>query len=58
MSPKGKQWVPEDRRLILNLPGGGGYGTPASRDPALIEQDLEREYINPEQAAKDYNYQK
>jgi N-methylhydantoinase B len=42
----------------LNLPGGGGYGTPASRDPALIEQDLEREYINPEQAAKDYNYQK
>jgi N-methylhydantoinase B len=58
MSPKGKQWVPEDRRLVLNLPGGGGYGDPADRDRSLVEQDIAREYISPEQAAKDYNYEK
>ena len=51
---KGKQWLPDGRRLVLNLPGGGGYGDPAERDPALVEQDLEREYISPAQAATDY----
>ncbi len=58
MQSKGKQWIPDDRHLVLNLPGGGGYGDPTKRDKTLIEQDLSREYIDPEQAAKDYNYSK
>ncbi len=58
MQSKGKQWIPDDRHLVLNLPGGGGYGDPTKRERTLVEQDLAREYIDPEQAAKDYNYVK
>ena len=36
---KGKETVPADRRLILELPGGGGFGNPAERDPAAIAND-------------------
>jgi len=36
---KGKQTVPADRRVVLELPGGGGYGNPADRDPVAIEND-------------------
>ncbi len=43
-SPKGKQLVPADRRLILELPGGGGFGDPADRDPAAIENDKTQGY--------------
>ena len=28
MRPKGWQHVPAGRRLVLELPGGGGYGDP------------------------------
>ncbi|MCP4388290.1 MAG: hydantoinase B/oxoprolinase family protein, partial [Gammaproteobacteria bacterium] len=58
MQSKGKQWIPDDRHLVLNLPGGGGYGDPTKRERTLVERDLAREYIDPEQAAKDYNYVK
>ena len=43
---KGKQPVPEGRRLILELPGGGGFGNPAERDPELSENDIEQGYIS------------
>jgi N-methylhydantoinase B len=56
LSSKGRQWVPDGRRLVVKLPGGGGYGEPAERDRALVEQDIAREYINPQQAADDYGY--
>ncbi len=58
LSSKGKQRVPDGRRLVLNLPGGGGYGDPARRDRALIEQDLSRGYISRQQAADDFGYDK
>ena len=44
-SPKGKQLVPADRRLILELPGGGGFGDPTERDPDAIENDKEQGYL-------------
>ncbi len=56
LSPKGRQWIPDGRRLVVKLPGGGGYGEPANRDAALVEQDLAREYISAAQAADDYGY--
>lgn len=37
---KGYQVVPKGRRLLLKLPGGGGMGDPAERDPALVERDI------------------
>ena len=42
---KGKETVPADRRLILELPGGGGFGDPGGRDPAAIANDLLQEYV-------------
>lgn len=39
-------------RLHVSTPGGGGYGNPAKRDPALIARDIERGYYTPEQIAK------
>ncbi len=34
----------------VSTPGGGGYGDPARRSPALVERDLRRGYYTPEQA--------
>ncbi|MCE1061112.1 hydantoinase B/oxoprolinase family protein [Pseudomonas alloputida] len=31
VNTKGRQFVPAGRRLIIELPGGGGYGAPAER---------------------------
>ena len=42
---KGKQIVPEGRRLIMELPGGGGFGDPADRDPAAVENDRAQGYV-------------
>ena len=58
LQSKGKQWVPAGRRLVLKLPGGGGYGDPGERDRALVEQDIAREYISPEQARDQYAWKK
>ncbi len=43
---KGKQTVPPGRRLILELPGGGGFGDPAERDPAAAANDRAQGYVS------------
>ncbi len=43
---KGKQIVPADRRLIMELPGGGGFGDPAERDPAAIAERPAQGYVD------------
>ncbi|MBZ9841492.1 hydantoinase B/oxoprolinase family protein [Mesorhizobium sp. CA5] len=45
MRPKGWQHVPAGRRLILELPGGGGYGDPAKRRAAARANDRSKGYI-------------
>lgn len=45
LKPKGWQHVPEGRRLVLHLPGGGGFGDPARRDPAAHANDLVRGHV-------------
>ena len=42
---KGTQFVPTGRRLVLELPGGGGFGDPAERDAAAVERDVEAGYV-------------
>ena len=37
---KGFQVIPAGRHLLLKLPGGGGMGDPALRDPALVARDV------------------
>jgi N-methylhydantoinase B len=45
LKPKGWQNVPQGRRLILQLPGGGGYGDPALRGAQARANDLTKGYI-------------
>ncbi|MGR3564973.1 MAG: hydantoinase B/oxoprolinase family protein [Heliomarina sp.] len=54
MKGKGKQYVPEGRRVMLSFPGGAGYGNPAERDPAMVKRDLARGYISAEAARETY----
>ena len=46
LRPKGWQHVPEGRRLVLHMPGGGGHGEPSARDPAARERDARQGYVN------------
>ncbi|MBU0584320.1 MAG: hydantoinase B/oxoprolinase family protein [Alphaproteobacteria bacterium] len=39
-------------RVAVGTPGGGGYGDPAQRDPALVRRDVAMGYYTPEQAAR------
>ena len=39
LKTKGKQIIPAGEHLLMELPGGGGYGDPAERDPALRQRD-------------------
>ncbi|NHF72420.1 hydantoinase B/oxoprolinase family protein [Paracoccus xiamenensis] len=45
MRPKGWQHVPPGRRLVLELPGGGGYGDPARRSNAARSNDVSKGYV-------------
>jgi len=49
---KGFQLIPEGERLLLHLPGGGGMGAPATRDPALVAEDVRNGVVSPA-AARD-----
>lgn len=46
LKPKGWQHVPAGRRLVLHLPGGGGYGDPARRTPEARALDVRRGYVS------------
>jgi N-methylhydantoinase B len=37
---KGFQIIPEGQRLVLKLPGGGGFGDPARRAPEAVARDV------------------
>ncbi|PII37584.1 hypothetical protein T190_32055 [Sinorhizobium meliloti CCBAU 01290] len=45
LASKGRQHVPAGRRLILQLPGGGGYGPTDKRDAAAVKRDREFDYV-------------
>ena len=42
---KGRQFVPEGRRLVLELPGGGGFGPEEDRSADAAEEDAVRGYV-------------
>lgn len=46
--------LPPDVSVTLGLPGGGGYGDPLERDPALVLEDVLDELVSPERARADY----
>lgn len=41
-------------RIRVSTPGGGGYGDPLNRDPALVLHDVGRGYYTADQAAELY----
>ena len=51
---KGLQIIPAGDRLIVEMPGGGGYGDPFARDPALVARDVYYGLIELGQAEAEY----
>ncbi|MGM0858849.1 MAG: hydantoinase B/oxoprolinase family protein [Pseudomonadota bacterium] len=45
LSAKGRQHVPAGRRLVLQLPGGGGYGPKEERDIEIVRRDYSHDYV-------------
>lgn len=54
LNSKGRQSVPHGERLVLELPGGGGYGPPAERDPERVRADVLDGLITTADAERDY----
>ena len=54
MRGKGKQFVPHGGRVLMEYPGGAGYGAVSERDPQQVRTDLARGYISEAAAKKDY----
>ncbi|MCB2173118.1 hydantoinase B/oxoprolinase family protein, partial [archaeon] len=42
--------------LIIRTPGGGGYGDPKKRDPALVREDILNGLVSPEVAREIYGF--
>jgi len=40
--------------VILDTPGGGGYGHPLEREPEMVERDVMEGYVSLERAEEDY----
>jgi N-methylhydantoinase B len=55
-SPKLSLDLPAGARFTLELPGGGGYGEPAGRDPEAIASDLAEGLVSRKAAAEDYGF--
>lgn len=53
---KGGQDLPSTEHLVLELPGGGGYGPPALRDRRAIQADIDEGLVTPGAARRDYGY--
>jgi N-methylhydantoinase B len=46
--------LPAETEITFHLPGGGGYGDPLERDPALVLSDVDNGLVSPERARDDY----
>lgn len=49
---KGTQTIPGGDTVVIEMPGGGGYGHPFERDAAEVARDVALGYVSP-QAARD-----
>ena len=51
---KGQQTIPPGERLLLELPGGGGFGDPRERDPEKVRADVRNGLVSVEAAGQLY----
>jgi N-methylhydantoinase B len=54
LKPKGLQVIPAGERLVIEMPGGGGMGPTAERDPEAVRRDVRLGYLSAESAKRDY----
>jgi N-methylhydantoinase B len=54
LNSKGRQSVPHGDRLVLELPGGGGYGPPVERHPEKVRTDVLDGLITTDEAQSAY----
>lgn len=54
LQSKGRQLVEAGETLVLEIPGGGGFGDPRTREPALVAQDVLSGCISRAAAERDY----
>ena len=52
--PKSHYVLQPGQRVLLELPGGGGYGAPFERQPARVLEDAKQGYITLAAAERDY----
>jgi N-methylhydantoinase B len=51
---KGRQVIPAGETLVMEMPGGGGYGDPALRPVEAVATDLTNGLVSQESAERDY----
>jgi N-methylhydantoinase B len=51
---KGLQAIPAGERLVLETPGGAGYGVPRDRDPVELQRDVKFGLVSSQAAISEY----
>jgi N-methylhydantoinase B len=51
---KGRQVVPPGETLVMEMPGGGGYGDPSTRPADAVAEDVINGFVSSESARRDY----
>ena len=54
LKSKGKQIIPGDDRLVIHVPGGGGYGPPSERPFQLVGKDFKLGKVLRKSLREDY----
>ena len=54
LAPKGRQIIASGETLVLEMPGGGGYGAAHARDPARVAEDVRDGLVSRQAATRDY----
>jgi N-methylhydantoinase B len=54
VAAKGKVVIPPGERLVLELPGGAGFGHASERDPRRVAADVRRGYVTADTVRRVY----
>lgn len=57
LADKGIHIIPTGDSLVVELPGGGGFGDARKREAALVEADLAADLVTPSAARSEYGHE-